>query len=77
MMRFTWWLPAVTTAVVVWQECAENPFVFCYRIGWGTYANLRSRSVVPIHYSARHEPVCLNPSFTFSTRSTTPTVSEN
>jgi hypothetical protein len=71
-----WCVHLVSSAVACWQESAENPAVFCYLMGWGTFEALRSRERVPVN-SARLETSCSNPSFTFSARSTTPTASEN
>jgi hypothetical protein len=45
MNRLGWWmplLPLLTTAAITWQEAAENPVVFCYRMGWGVYLGWRS-----------------------------------
>jgi hypothetical protein len=77
MIRVGWWLPAVSAAIVLWYECAENPMVFCYRIGWGSFAMLRSLRLAPIPNSARTETACCNPSFIFSARSTVLTDFEN
>jgi hypothetical protein len=71
MIHLGWWLTVFTTAVVLWQECGENPALFCYRIGWGTFSGLRSRTLAPIRLSARNESFCWNPSATCSTRFTT------
>lgn len=30
---------------VVWQECGENPAIFCYRIGWQVAEPLRGQWV--------------------------------
>lgn len=72
MTRIASCLPVITAAMVLWYECAENPFVFCYRIGWGTYMGWRSGTFVPIFAAARAETVCCNRSCTFSTLSTIP-----
>jgi len=71
------WYPVLSNTAVLWQESRENPLIFCYLIGWGAFVLLRSHTVVPIPNSARLETACSNPSFTFSTRSTIPTGSEN
>ena len=30
---------------VTWQECGENPAIFCYRIGWQVVQPLREQFV--------------------------------
>jgi hypothetical protein len=64
-------LAAVAPAVVMWQESRENPLLFCYLIGWGTYLCSRSRVVAPIPGAVRREVHCSNTSDTCSTRFTT------
>jgi len=76
-MGVSYWLPSITAAMVLWYECAENPMVFCYRIGWVVYRNWRSRELAAIPNFERHDTACSNRSFTFSTRSIVPTGSEN
>lgn len=71
MMRSDWLMPVLSPAVVMWQESGENPALFCYLIGWGTYLNLRSRAMAPIPVNERHETPCSNPSGTWSTISLT------
>jgi hypothetical protein len=69
-MRYPgWWLNFTATAVAAWQESGENPFLFCYLMGSGTFSRLRSHQLIPIPVSARNEPLCWNPSATCSTRS--------
>jgi len=71
------WLAAMTLPVLLWHECGEDLGVFCYRIGLGAFAAVRSRVLVPLpirnsdEYSAsRNHSACSTPSFTFSARST-------
>jgi hypothetical protein len=71
MIRPNWWILLISTIAVLWQESAENPALFCYRIGWGTLLNLRSRALAPIPISTRNEAACWNPSVTSFTHSTT------
>jgi hypothetical protein len=74
MIRIEWWLASLTALYLLWHECAENPGVFCYRIGWGAFASMRSRSLAPVAISAdvsRTSAACSNRSFTSCTRSTT------
>lgn len=72
-------LAAVGSLILFWHECGEDLAVFCYRIGLGAFTGLRSSSLVPVpvrdslHLSAaRNHKECLTPSFTSSTRFTTP-----
>lgn len=46
MMRYSGSLVAALGAcVVIWHESAENPAVFCYRIGMGAWFGIRSRAM--------------------------------
>ncbi len=71
MRHWGWWLHLMGTEVVLWEECGENPLLFCYRIGMGTFFSLRSRVLVPIPVPVRNESLCWNPSATYSTLYTT------
>jgi hypothetical protein len=71
-MRYRgWWLNFVSTAVSAWQESGENPALFCYLMGSGTFSGMRSHHLIPIPVPARNESLCWNPSATCSTRSST------
>jgi len=73
MMRLTAWVASITVFMVIWHECAENPALFCYRIGMGAFASFRSRPQIlapATNPSARNNSRCLNPSAIYSTRST-------
>jgi hypothetical protein len=61
MMPGHWCYHLLSTAVTAWQESGENPALFCYLIAWGTFAAFRSRKLVPILNSARHQPACSTP----------------
>lgn len=52
------WLTLCTAYVLLWQECGENPLVFCYRIVWGAFTTVRSRALVPVRLSPRINPAC-------------------
>lgn len=73
MTRFSAWMTAVGACVVIWHECAENPAIFCYRIGRRAFSGIRSRSfflapaMIPV---TRNDSRCSKPSGSFSTRST-------
>jgi hypothetical protein len=34
MMHTGWFSSLIASLTLQWQECCENPAVFCYRIGW-------------------------------------------
>jgi hypothetical protein len=71
-MRYRgWWLNFISNVVSAWQESGENPALFCYLMGSGTFSSLRSHQLIPIPVSVRNEPPCWNPSATCSTRFTT------
>jgi hypothetical protein len=74
MIRLTVLVAAVMTSIVLWNECGEDFGVFCYRIGLGAFATLRSRTLVPVPVStqtltiARNRAACSNRSAISSTR---------
>ena len=41
MNHTAWWVGIFMTAVALWQECGENPALFCYRIGWDAFCGRR------------------------------------
>ena len=63
-----WWLNFIGTVVAVWQESGENPFLFCYLMGWDAFSNVRAGALVPIPVSVRNNSECLTPSSTSFTR---------
>jgi hypothetical protein len=69
-MRYRgWWLNFISTAVALWQESGENPALFCYLIGSGTFSGLRAHQLIPIPAPVRNAPLCWNPPATCSIRS--------
>jgi len=73
MMRLSSWMASISICVLIWHECAENPALFCYRIGIGAFASFRSdpQMLAPVtNPVARNNSRCLNPSAIYSTRST-------
>lgn len=73
MIRRSWWLASANTLVLLWQECGENPAVFCYRISVGVFTTAKSRGFVSppaFQIRQRFNAVCSNPSAIFSTPST-------
>jgi hypothetical protein len=84
MMRLSAWLAALTVPLLLWHECGEDIGVFCYRIGLGAFAAVRSRALVPVSVgnasdfsAARNHTECSTLSFTYSTRSIIPRDSRN
>lgn len=73
MIRLAAVFGAVIAFLVLWYECGEDIGIFCYRIGLGAFATLRTRALAPVPVSqinlSRKRPACSNPSSTFSTRS--------
>jgi hypothetical protein len=53
MTRLAAVVAAVMASIVLWHECGEDIGVFCYRIGLGAFATLRSRTLVPVPVSVR------------------------
>jgi hypothetical protein len=68
MIRMTslMWLTGLTAYVLLWQECGENPVVFCYRIVWDTLKTVPYRALVPVYVSPRINPACSRTYGTFS-----------
>jgi hypothetical protein len=72
MIRYNALMAAIGTCVLIWQECAENPALFCYRIATGPFANVSWRGLVPApvtNSTARNDNGCSNPSGNYSTES--------
>ena len=72
MIRPAWWLLLVCTMLVLWEECGENPGIFCYRIVWEGITGLRARKLFLIPVPVKAEAACCNPSFTSCSRCTIP-----
>lgn len=72
MIRVSAWLAAVGSCVLMWHECAENPAVFCYRMGIDAFMNVRSRALmlVPVTNRTARNFRCSKRSGIFSTPST-------
>jgi len=66
MIRIAAIVAAVMTVALFWHECGEDVGVFCYRIGMGAFAALRSRAMVAVPVTvnrlARTRTACLRPS---------------
>jgi hypothetical protein len=75
MIRPTSLLAAIVISIVLWHECGEDIGVFCYRIGLGAFATLRSRTLVPVpvpvYIFPRTRAACSNRSVISSTLFTT------
>jgi hypothetical protein len=61
------WYPILAHAAVLWEESGQNLAIFCYLIGWGTFALLWSQNLALIPIPVRHNSNTWNRSFTFST----------
>lgn len=44
MIHFAWWLATMNAIVLLWHECGEDLFVFCYRITRSAAIRIRSRA---------------------------------
>lgn len=74
MIRRVDWLAPANMLVLIWQECGENPAVFCYRIGMGAYVTAKARGYVrfpALQIRQRFNAACSNPSAIFSIPFTT------
>jgi hypothetical protein len=74
MMRYGALMAAIAAWAVLWQECGENPALFCYRIGMDAFMGIRARAMVlapAINFSARNNFRCSNRSAICSTLFTT------
>jgi hypothetical protein len=72
-MRYRgWWLNFISNAVSAWQECGENPALFCYLMGWDAFSHVRLGALVPIPVTMRNNSECLTLSPTSFTRCSTP-----
>lgn len=74
MIRRVSWLAPANMLILLWQECGENPAVFCYRISMGAYVTAKSRGFVKLpalQIRQRFSAACSNSSASFSTESTT------
>lgn len=75
MIRLAALISAMIASLLLWHECGQDICVFCYRIGWGALATVRTRALVPVAaYSrnfARTRSFCSNRFGIFSVLSTT------
>jgi hypothetical protein len=75
MIRLTALIAAIIASIVLWHECGEDIGVFCYRIGLGAFATLRSHTLaavpVPVRTMARTRTECSNRSVISSIHFTT------
>jgi hypothetical protein len=81
MIRLAALMAAVIACCAFWYECREDIGVFCYRIGLGAFATLRSHALVTVRASqinrSRNLSDCSIPSSNFSNRFTAPRDFEN
>jgi hypothetical protein len=52
MNRVAILMPSIAVLLVLWQECGENPALFCYRIGMGAFASVRVHARRPLRFRA-------------------------
>lgn len=52
MNRLASLIPSIAVLLVLWQECGENPALFCYRIGVGAFATARAHARRPLRFRA-------------------------
>jgi hypothetical protein len=74
MIRRISWLATANVLILLWQECGENPAVFCYRISMGAFSSAKARGYVKLpalQIRQRFAAACSNRSAIFSTPSTT------
>jgi hypothetical protein len=67
-----WWLNFMGGTVNAWQESGENPFLFCYLMGWDAFSHLRACALVPIPVPVRNNSEFLTLSSTSFTHCSTP-----
>jgi len=72
MISRAWWMTFCAFLLCLWEETGQNPFVFCYRIAWGAFWNLRAQALPPIAATLRNDAECWIPSSTSSMRYLTP-----
>jgi hypothetical protein len=73
MTRSGSWVTVIGACVVIWNECGENPALFCYRIGLSAFTSVRAHggfATAAMNPIARASIRCSNPFGIFSTRST-------
>jgi hypothetical protein len=72
MTRLSSWMTAIGACVVIWNECGENPALFCYRIGISAFGSVRSRGelAAAMNPITRNNSRCSNLYGIFSARST-------
>lgn len=75
MIRLAVLISAMVASLLLWHECGQDLYVFCYRIGLGALMTVRTRALVPVStYSrnfARTRSSCSNRSGISSMLSTT------
>jgi len=71
MIYRSWWMNSCATLLCLWQEAGENLALFCYRMVWGTFSNIRAGAFAPILAPIRTNAECLTPSSSSSMRCST------
>ena len=67
-----WWVYSFHSAILLWNECGEDPFIFCYRISQGAFVVVYRRTAARLpSRPLRTKPDCSTPSASLSTTYTT------
>lgn len=69
MTRMGSWLALVGSLLLLWQECNENPVVFCYRMVWSLLAG--QKVATPKSHGSNDEAACSSHSNNYFTLSMT------
>lgn len=74
MILRVWCFDQFHAMALLWNECREDPVIFCYRISQGAFVLARKRTTASAHVALRPprtKPDCSISSESFSTGSMT------
>lgn len=74
MISRGWWIDPYHSILLLWNECGEDPFIFCYRISQGAFVVVRERANASAQLAfspLRTKRDCSTSSANFSIASTT------
>lgn len=54
MIRLAVLISAMIASLLLWHECGQDLYVFCYRIGLGALATVHTRALVPVASYSRN-----------------------